>query len=250
MPGRPGLFRLTLRDVDPHAVYFADRSQHTSGVIRHSLMQQVLFRRGSRSPTAAVTLLAPGTRQGALAVALSRPRYSARARTLAYDARPLRATASSLLPSDGRLAKRLPTRFGATSLFIASGDIGGKSCLLHVNDQTPYALDPISTSNWSTDSWVDNPINVYIYPNSGWNGSGWDGGGFLRGCSFSVTYDFDGTRGDTVTLSVTNPYSSSDSPSWDCVPSDRTKYYCSVDFSQSSTSGLVVDIYYNIYRIT
>lgn len=248
--GARNLFRLRLRGVDSHAVFFADRPLRTSGVIRHAVMQEVLFRRGLPSPNAAVVLLAPDGRRDTLAVRLSRPHYSARAHTLAYDARPLRNVTPGLRRPSAQLAHTLPRRFGPASVFIDSGRTAGKSCVLKLNNQTPYAFVPVSVSNWSTDSWIFDPSNVYITPNSGWQGSGSDGGGLFRGCHFSVQYELAGTRSDTVTLSITNPYNSSDSPSWDCVPSDRTKYYCDVDFSQSTTTGLIVKIYFTVHRIS
>lgn len=246
--GSRGLYRLRLRGVDPHAAFFSDRPARTTGVLRHGALHRALFRPGLAAPNAAVVLVGAHSRQDTLAVRLTRPRYNPRARTLAYVARPLRSVTRGLRHLDDRLDRRLPRRFGAASLFIDSGTSFGHACVINLRNQTPYAFDPISADKWDTDDWDTNANNSYIDANGSWETAGSDHGGLLRGCHFSVTYELAGTRGDTVTVSVTNPYGGS--PSWDCVPADRTKYYCDLDDGQSTLSGIILDVYWTIRRTT
>lgn len=220
-------YRLTLRGVDRHALYFSDRPARETGVIPVPALLDALFRERMPAPNAAITLTNGREEADVLAVELSNPRYDAKRRTLRYDARRLRAASPGLRHLDDRLDRSLPRRFGPVALFIDDGTSFGNTCTAGLANRTEGPIEFASSSKWSTDTWDDEPKASYI-PNDGtFRSAGSDHGGAFRGCSFSTSWTM--PDGSTLEIQTTNPETGSNT-FW-CRPSNPARYSCAIDSS-------------------
>jgi hypothetical protein len=226
--GRPGRYRLRLRDVDPHVLFFTDRPARDTGLLSQKALLGSLFAKGRSVPNAAVEIVGGAKNQDVLAVKLSNPRSDERKRTLSYDASLLRTiSAPGLRHYRGRLDRKLPGSFGAVSLFIDSGTAWGNSCQENVVNDTGQNLVWQSEDKWSTDTWQYDPANVGIPPDGNNYDVGYTSGGFSRGCHNSTTWTLD--DGTSVNFDTTDPYSGSNT--FSCTTSNPSKYQCTLGSS-------------------
>lgn len=226
--GRAGRYRLRLRDVDPHVLFFTDRPARDTGLLTQKALTGALFGKGDTPPNAAVEVIGGPKSQDVLAVKLSNPLYNEHARTLSYDAAALRTIAApGLRHYRDRLDRRLPASFGAVSLFIDSGTSWGNTCGVNVTNNTGSIMVWQSEDNWSTDTWQTDPAGTGIPSDGNRHGAGNDSGGFSRGCSFTTVWSLN--DGSTITIQTTDPYSGSNT--FTCQSSNPSKYQCSLDSS-------------------
>jgi hypothetical protein len=159
------------------------------------------------------TLHIAGQRGGEeLAFRLSKPRYSARRRTVSYRAKSLvKRTA------EASAAAAAPRRFGAASLSVvphsslASGD-RGHDCVTGLTNTTDYLLQASGGSKWDTDTWDWGfPTGAILGEN---DSQDWQSdGGLWRGCSNSATWTFvpggfePNPPSATFTVTTTYPWS-------------------------------------------
>jgi hypothetical protein len=224
--GKARHFRLRLRDVDPAVLFFTDRPARDTGLISQKGFLGSLFRPGRSTPNAAVEIVAGRKDQDVLAVKLSDPRASEKARTLSYDATVLRTVSTGLRHYRGRLDRNLPASFGAVSLFVDSGSSFGNTCQANVINNTGSFMGNTSATQWSTDSWADkgDPSGTGIPSDGQDHGAGWDLGGTFRGCSFTTTWSLN--DGSSITITTSDPESGSND--FTCGSSNPSKYQCTL----------------------
>lgn len=248
LAGRPGRYRLTLRGVDPHTVYFSDRPRRLTGTTDTGTVLDGLFGPGRGAPPNAVVELAGGTAEhDTIAVELTKPRYDARRRTLSYVARGLRDSALDgrrLATARERLDRSLPRRFGAVSLFVDDAD-WGNTCSVNVTNAAQSGIEITATSKWGTDHWDGgDPISKHWLPGKvqGWK----TGGGFSRGCSNTITITtWDGA---TIVVTTTDPYSGHNTYTCDVTQAPNGgygRYSCTLG-AGSKTSGPVILINWTV----
>jgi hypothetical protein len=229
--GKAGHYNLRLRDVDPDILFFTDRPVRDTGLLSQKAFLGTLFTKGRATPNAAVEIVGGRKDQDVLAVKLSTPRANERKKTLVYDATLLRTISPGLKHYRGRLDRQLPASFGAVSLFVDSGTSWGNSCQANVTNNTGSNMVDTSATNWSSDSWNDNPngnpSGVGIPSDGNEYMAGWDNGGFSRGCSFTTVWSLN--DGSTITIQTTDPYSGSNT--FTCGSSNPSRYQCSLDSS-------------------
>ncbi|MDO8209749.1 hypothetical protein [Conexibacter sp. CPCC 206217] len=245
---RRGLARLTLRDVDPHTVYFSDRPRRLTGTTATATVLDGLFGPGRGAPPNAVIELSGGDADAdTIAVELTRPRYDVKRATLSYVVRGLKDTALDgrrLATARERLDDRLPRRFGAVSLFVDDAD-WGNTCTVNVTNAAQSGIHISSTSKWGTDHWDGGDPNGKQWlpgKTQGWK----TGGGFSRGCSNSATITtWDGA---TINVSTTDPYSGSNSYTCDVTQAPGNgygRYSCTLG-PGSTTKGPVILINWTV----
>src|SRR4051794_36207191 len=72
--GHAGRYHLTLKGVDPHALYFSDRPSRETGVIPESALLSALWSKASPAPNAAIDIARGDEDADVLAVELTNPR--------------------------------------------------------------------------------------------------------------------------------------------------------------------------------
>ncbi|MDO8184097.1 hypothetical protein Q5424_18675 [Conexibacter sp. JD483] len=187
-----GRYRLTLRGVTVRTRTFDRRPARGDRTVATGALVKALFA-GGRSTRAAIELHGADRRRDALALRLAKPRWNARARTLSYDAQPLRQVpGSGVTPRGLAVDRALPAQFGSASLNLGSPH-DGQYCSAEVmaGDEAAPQLwyQNVGYTKWSTDSWAQQPTQS---SNSGddsymsWQSDGEDG----RGCGNSVTLGY------------------------------------------------------------
>jgi hypothetical protein len=199
--------RLMLRGVGRQVTWVTNGGR--SGVVSVARLHRRLFPAGA--PAATGMLHIAGQRPGrAVALRLSRPRYSGSRHQASYQARPM---------NNGPVAQ-VPRRFGAASLSILGapgvlgGTSGGHDCAARLLNHTLDDVKVVSTSKLQTDVW-----RTEIRPGDAaaaltgiatWESSG----GSLLGCSNTVVWEFAGTPtqpgppSGTFTITTTYPWTS------------------------------------------
>jgi hypothetical protein len=222
--GHAGRYTLTLRHVDPHALYFSDRPSRETGVMPQEALLGALFGKTLPAPNAAITLSEGREDADVLAVELTNPRYDAKRRTLRYDARRLRETSTGLRHLDDRLDRALPRRFGAVSLFIDDGTSYGVSCSVSLLNASEGPMLAASTSTLSTDIWDPSDPRGIVIPG---NGKVYPGGavraGAVGGCSFDVIWAM--SDGSPIEIQTTNT-TTDEPPVWTCTVVNVQSYSC------------------------
>jgi hypothetical protein len=242
-----GRYRLTLRGVDPHVVYFSDRPQRVTGTTDTEHLVADLFGRGA-PPNAALEIPGGDADHDAMAVELQSPRYDKAKRTLTYTVRGLRDSGSLTHPRlaamRDRLDRELPRRFGAVSLFIDDSD-WGNTCTANLVSNAQNYVTESSANDWPTDHWDDNPAGLAIKPNEtkGWK----SGGGFGRGCSNTVT--FNTWDGSTIVITTESPVGSSNTYTCDVTnnPNGYSPYTCNIG-PGSQLNGPVLLVNWIVYQ--
>ncbi len=221
--GSAGHYRLVLRGVPRTMPYYASHPLRVRGRVATGSALHELFAHGSR--VAAIERHGAPSAHDALAVRLSRPRYSAASATIAYAATALpKLAAGSGLTAHGQgLDTTLPASLGPTSVYVGAAH-DGQYCegWVYGDAQTVADWNTISSyAKWPTDSWATTPSLVTSgsdgYVN--WQSDGEDG----DGCHNSVTlsyadlYTNPPTPAPSITLSMT--YKIGDKASVDCPAS-------------------------------
>ena len=200
--------RLMLRGVGRQLTWVTNGGR--SGVVSVARLHRRLFPKGT--PAATGLLHIAGRRPGrAVALRLSRPRYSAARHRVSYRAMPL---------PKGRWRARapVPRRFGAASLSILGapavlgGTTGGHDCAAGFLNHASYNLEAVSASKLATDIWSPEPrAGTVIEALNGVASWGSDGGSLL-GCSNSTVWEFEATLVQpdpppgTFTITTTYPW--------------------------------------------
>lgn len=199
-----------------------------SGVMSVARLHRRLFPKGT--PAATGLLHVAGRRpRRAVALRLSRPRYSAARKWVSYRAVPLNKgrRRGSVAP--------VPRRFGAASLSILGapavlgGLAGGRDCSADLLNHTVYDLETTSTSKLATDVWSPEirPGTVIeaLTGIADWGSSG----GALLGCSNSTVWEFavNSTQPNppsgTFTATTTYPWTG---PPTNTCTSSNPQYTC------------------------
>jgi hypothetical protein len=245
--GKKGEYTLTLKGVHPSVLYFADRPNREVGVMSIAQFVAGLFHKpGAASPNAAINALVPqwGSHQYTMGVTLSQPKYDRATQTIRYHASQLPQGPSSRR-EHGRTDVTLPKTFSHTSLFV---DSGGLQCAAWVDNYANVTIPeqswPNNAGKWSSDDWTTYPPNPG--PDAG-DGQGHSGdnwsygseGGSLRGCHNWVNFNL--PDGGTMTLSLSNPWSSSRTITCD-VNTPSGQFRCGWIQSTSSTSGDALNV--------
>jgi hypothetical protein len=250
--------RLTLHRVGRYVTWTT--SSGRVGAARITRAHRRLF---SPKTPATGTLHIAGQRGGdELAFRLSKPRYNAARRTVAYRARPLAkrraARAAGIF--------RRPRRFGPASLSVVphaavgSGDNGGNDCAAGFQNYTWYGMVNVSNSKWDTDTWewpssrFLQPGGITISNHNSFGGTvqfvdaGWESdGGLWRGCANNTTWTLtadpndpggSGTPPANVTLDFNLVWAWTQLPSFSCSSSDP-RFTC--DFDTTSQRWKIQD---------
>jgi hypothetical protein len=249
--------RLTLYGVGRNVTWTT--SSGRAGVARITRAHKRLF---SPKTPATGTLHIAGQRGGdELAFRLSKPRYKAARRTVAYRARPLAKRRAARAAGFRR-----PRRFGPASLSVvphsavASGDNGGNDCAAGFENYTWYGMVNVSNSKWDTDTW-EWPSSRFLQPGGitisnhnsfggtvQFDGAAWESdGGLWRGCANNTTWTLtpdpndpggSGTPPANVTLDFNLTWAWTQLPSFSCSSSDP-RFTC--DFSTASQRWSIYD---------
>jgi hypothetical protein len=216
--------RLILRGVGRQLTWATNGGR--SGVVSVARLHRRLFPKGT--PAATGLLHIAGRRPGrAVALRLSRPRYSASRHRVSYRARPLRKSQRS----------PVPRRFGAASLSILGapavlgGTNGGHDCSADVLDHTLYDLEVVSASKLATDIWSPEPRPGTVIEALTGVASWQSNGGPLLGCSNSTVWEFSATSVQpspppgTFTITTTYPWTG---PFSNTCTSSNPRYACRV----------------------
>jgi hypothetical protein len=161
---RKGRYVLTLRGVSRQMVWFEDHPDRGAGDIpvRSFIRSWADFGFAKDPPNAALTVLHGRRDQDTIIVALGKPRYYRKSRSVQYRARLLSSADGGLAHFEHRRDRSIPRKVKDVSLFIddAAGQVvdgcqvgAGVSC--PENDGTdakPNAVQP-STFRWGTFAW-------------------------------------------------------------------------------------------------
>jgi hypothetical protein len=214
--------RLMLRGVGRQLTWATNGGR--SGAVSVARLQRRLFTKGTPAATGLLHVAArrPGR---AVALRLSRPRYSASRHRVSYRAVPLRKSRRAPVPG----------RFGAASLSILGapavlgGTNGGHDCSAGFLNHTLYDLEAISASKLATDVWSPElrPGTVVeaLSGVASWESSG----GPLLGCSNSTVWEFAANPAQpspppgTVTVTTTYPWTG---PFSNTCTSSNPRYTC------------------------
>lgn len=122
-PATSGRYSLTLTDVAPSTVEFADRPERSSDVVSTQAFVAGWNQSfGAIPPNAAISLGERGAGGEIAVVTLANPRYNPTNRTLTYDATPIAVELTSGLSRfSDRQKAQLPASFGHSVVFIDSG---------------------------------------------------------------------------------------------------------------------------------
>jgi hypothetical protein len=219
--------RLILRGVGRQLTWVTNGGR--SGAVSVARLHRRLFPSGT--PAATGVLHIAGRLGRAVALRLTRPRYSASRHRVSYRAMPL---------SKGRRRGRValapvPRRFGAASLSILGapavlgGTSGGHDCSAGFLNHTLYDVETVSSSKLKTDIWSPEvrpgTLIEALTGTADWGSSG----GPLLGCSNSTVWEFaansaqpnppSGTFTITTTYPWTGPFSNtctSSNPQYTC----------------------------------
>ncbi|MBD0282243.1 MAG: hypothetical protein ICV69_08635 [Thermoleophilaceae bacterium] len=234
-------YRLLLRGVDDHALYFTDRPKRIAGTLTvRELLKALGFHTGTPHPNAVLNVF---TRRGqdALPIELMNPRYRRAKNSLAFTVRKLPSSAEpvrgvtprhrALDRFGNRLDRSVARRFGRTALFI---DDGGHTCEFYLNNDSGTTLNLHDYGAWDTDTWHDRPSGF---------GPGvmhWESdGGFFRGCSNWVTFSTD--SGAMFTIRTYDPWDGPNMVKCEAWGNVQT-YYCSGHEKDSWNSDNLVGI--------
>jgi hypothetical protein len=213
-----------------------------SGVVSVARLHRRLFAKGT--PAATGLLHVAGRRPGrAVALRLSRPRYSAARHRVSYRAMPLHK---------GRRRARdaVPRRFGAASLSILGapavlgGTNGGHDCAAGFLNHAPYNLEAVSASKLATDFWSPELRAGTVIDALTGIASWGSGGGSLLGCSNSTVWEFEATPVQpdpppgTFTITTTYPWTG---PFSNTCTSSIPQYTCRVAGDQQTWPGPLGD---------
>lgn len=235
--GSKGEYDLTLSGVHPNALYFVDRPGAEVGVIELGKLLGGLFDKpGSAPPNAAVNALVPqrGNHQFTMGVTLLKASYDKAHQTVRYHVRALPQGPASR-QEHGRTDVVLPRTFSHTSVFI---DNGYHTCGASITNLTNAAITerswPNNLGKWSTDSWDPYPPGNGPAPNDGgaWSYST-DGGG-SDGCHNWINLQY---GGGTIQVSLTNPYSGSNTPNCDVNETDSNYQFKCGYYGYSTVGG-------------
>ncbi len=222
--------RLMLRGVDRQLTWVTNGGR--SGAVPVARLHRRLFTKGT--PAATGLLHIAGRRPGrALALRLSRPRYSASRHRVSY-----RAMALSKGRRSGRVALApVPRRFGAASLSILGapavlgGTSGGHDCSAGLLNHTLYDLETVSNSKLATDVW-DPEVRPGTVIEAVTGIADWrSDGGPLLGCSNTTVWDFATTPtqpnppSGTITITTAYPWTG---PFSNTCTSSNPQYTCRV----------------------
>ncbi|HKR97996.1 MAG TPA: hypothetical protein VJU79_00650 [Candidatus Dormibacteraeota bacterium] len=186
--------RLILRGVSGRVSWWHVSDANSSGTESVRRMHRRLFRPGA--PVTGVLHIAGSRDSDEPTFRLSKPRYSARRRTVSYQAKPQHSQPRSSAVAHAAA----PLRFGAASLSIvpdsslASGDRGGNICEMSFANFTnePYVqgnpIQLVSAQKFDTDEWNPAPPTSIIGLSQGAYFR--SEGGLWRGCSQSTVWHF------------------------------------------------------------
>jgi hypothetical protein len=192
--------RLTLHGVSGRATYVLNTGRPLTVSVRR--LHRRLFLPGL---PATGTLHVAGYRGGdEPSFRLSKPRRNAARHTVSYKAKRLdnKPLPGGAAPVAGGF--RPPRRFGAASLSIVphprliGGPYGGNDCYATVNSPSESPLNLVSSSNWNTDSWVDQPYGIGPHSGEGVRSLG----GLDRGCHWEAVWSVDNPAA-TISMEVT-----------------------------------------------
>ena len=231
---------LTVTGVDPDALFFTDRPDRDTGVITVTRMLNLLEEsRNEGPPNAAIEILDDRAGDQVLALELAETTYDPTTATLTFDAKRLDSVDGGLEHLDDRLDEELPAQFGRVALFIDSAPFGSTNfCEAWVQNYTEQNVTLESQSKWGTDTWDPAPPGDGFVLGLGDTASWQSDGGIGRGCSNTTTWRQD--DGTTFTITMTDPYSVSESNTVSCVSSDPNGHPCHLD-SQSTTRGASIE---------
>jgi hypothetical protein len=186
--------RLTLRGVGHTVTWVSNGGQ--SGVVSVRLLHRRLFAPGT--PPATGTLHVAGGRPGTeSAFALTRPRYKASRQTVSYAVKRLGRAASASGMGSAAQNTGSTSEFGAASLSIVGAPpvlgstFGGLDCQTNLTNHSPWNVQLVTFSNWSTDTWNPSPPSGAVLEGGLNQESSWESdGGLFRGCSASAVWEF------------------------------------------------------------
>jgi hypothetical protein len=201
--------RLMLRGVGRQLAWVTNGSR--SGVVPVARLHRRLFPTGTPAATGLLHIAGQRPRR-AVALRLSRPRFSASRHQVSYRARPLNGGRG------GAALAAVPRRFGAASLTILGdpavmgGTSGGRDCSVLLLNHTLFDLRVVSVSKSSTDTWgneirAGNEVAA-LTGTIDWQSNG----GPLLGCSNTVVWDFPDEPiqptppSGTITITTTYPW--------------------------------------------
>ena len=145
VPGRSGVFNLTLRRPARDVTFFTDRPARRAGELTLGSFVRRWSRFGFRAvpPNAALVVANAPSDRDVLVVEFSRPRLSAGGRRVSFRAVALRGNPGGLLREFRRRAdRRVGSRFGRVSLFV---DPGTQKVRLNFQvGGVPASGDPVS----------------------------------------------------------------------------------------------------------
>jgi hypothetical protein len=158
-------FDLTLRGVDRHVTWFADRPRRAAGTASVRTLVRDWADLGflRDRPNAAIELPDGASGADTLVVELGRPRYDRRADTLRLRVRRITTTASIGGHAKG-VDRRLPRRFGRTSLFVDNLP-GSRGAVIQVVNDTrgPVGVSSVSLTDgrWDTTPQTGSQIEAF-----------------------------------------------------------------------------------------
>jgi hypothetical protein len=242
----PGAYWLTLRGVNPHALWLQDRPEALAGAVGNDHVLAPFFDEpGEAPPNAVIDAWDPRRRDDVTAgVKVLDGRWNAERRVLRYLVRPLRGA-----------SPRLPARFTQAGVFIddckaGCADVIGNlfelgeyldtfftdrnTCSAGIVNASGRPLAWVTDDSSSNESWVDNPPRTLA---TGANGNARIGGwttaaSWLHGCWNLVYYRGSGIELD---IGVADPYSGSND--YQCHVS--AGFSCWLDAGQFHGSHLI-----------
>jgi hypothetical protein len=245
--GRRGEYWLTLRGAKSRTLWFENRPGDLKGTLPNARVLNLFYGKpGIAPPNAAVDVWDPRRRDDVvMGLKFLWGSWNARARTLRYRVRTLRAAPSA--PGSRRTTDVdtvLPRRFEEAAVYIDDlGDvIEGNRCRAQVTNNTLEEMRWVGHNKPPTDSWTANPTRSVPgrVPNP-WVEPGWSAGearwetlsGWLRGCYNRVTYA--GPTG-SVTIGVDDPLRGPNN--WACTATGT--YVCTGPVGEGGTGGSVL----------
>ena len=162
VPGRSGVWDLTLTHVHPDALYFTDRPFRQVGTASlEKLLRGFFAKKGGGPPNAAINSLIPALgHQELMGVELLSYRYDKAAGTLVYRVRGLHEAADRR--QHGLTDVVLPKQLGHTSVFV--DDASPRSCTAMLFNGLPAQLSLSAQAKSSGDSWWHSPSEVTPLP--------------------------------------------------------------------------------------
>jgi hypothetical protein len=225
--------RLTLRGVSNRVTYVLNTGRRGTVSVRRLHRRHFL-----PGLPATGTLHVAGHRGGdEPSFRLSKPRRNAARDTVSYKAKRLD---NKPLPKRAAQAAglRAPRRFGAASLSIVPHPRltgSGNDCLAGVYNsiRNPGPLNLVSSSNWSTDTWVHQPGGM----GAGGSLPVESHGGFDRGCHWEAVWTIDSA---TISIEVTWAWGDN-GPSTSCSSTKPQAYSCTRANSYSGEIGWLIE---------